>query len=110
MTLGEPARSGGFLHQGGMAGKVLKDKVCPPSLGTSVLTVRTRNWSRPMGFYHSWRCYHTAKFAAYICICICFSPALLPSSSFTDVGPKFLVSYRYHSYGAKFLCWRLSFR
>ena len=30
-----------------MASKVMKGKVCPPSLGTRVPTVRTPNWSRP---------------------------------------------------------------
>ena len=37
-------------------------------------------------------------------------PAWLQSSAFTDVGLKVLVSYWYHSYGAQFLCWRLTFR
>ena len=27
---------------------------------------------------------------------------------FADVGPKVLIRYYYHSYGAPFLCWRLS--
>ena len=27
---------------------------------------------------------------------------------FADVGPKVLIRYYYHSYGAQFLCWRLS--
>ena len=31
MTFGEPARSGGFLDQRGMASKVMRGKVCPPS-------------------------------------------------------------------------------
>ena len=35
-----------------------------------------------------------------------FSPAWLPG--FPDVGPKVLIRYYYHSYGAQFLCWRLS--
>ena len=51
MTFGEPTRNGGFLNQGGMTSKVMRDKVCPPSLGTSVPTVRTPHWSRPIGFY-----------------------------------------------------------
>ena len=33
MTFGEPTMSGGFLDQGGMASKVMRGKVCPPSLG-----------------------------------------------------------------------------
>ena len=28
---------------------------------------------------------------------------------FADLGPKVLIRYYYHSYGAPFLCWRLSF-
>ena len=28
--------------------------------------------------------------------------------TFADVGPKVLIRYYYHSYGAQFLCWRLS--
>ena len=28
---------------------------------------------------------------------------------FADLGPKVLIRYYYHSYGAQFLCWRLSF-
>ena len=43
--------SGSFLDQGEKTSKVILDKVCQPSLGTSVPTVRTPNWSRPMGFY-----------------------------------------------------------
>ena len=56
MTFGEPTRNGGFLDQGGMASKVMKDKVCPPSLGTSVPTIRSPNWSGPMGFYRAQPC------------------------------------------------------
>ena len=74
MTFGEPTRSSGFLHQGGMASKVLKDKVCPPSLATRVPTVGTPNWSRPMGFYPSWWCYPTPKCATYICMCLTSLP------------------------------------
>ena len=44
----------------------------------------------------------------FVCVSLLY-PAWLPSSAFTDVGPKVLVSYRYHSYGAQFLCWRLTF-
>ena len=47
------ARPGGNCKEG------VEDKVCIPSLGTSVATVRTPNWSGPTGFYLSWRCYHT---------------------------------------------------
>ena len=47
--------------------------------------------------------------ATYICVCL----ASLPGRgswrpSFADVGPKVLIRYYYHSYGAHFLCWRLS--
>ena len=46
----------------------------------------------------------------YVCLCVShFSPgrgSLRPG--FADVGPKVLVRYWYHSYGAQFLCCRLS--
>ena len=32
------------------------------------------------------------------------SPAWLPRPGFADVGPKVLIRYYYHSYGAQFLC------
>ena len=46
-------KNGGLLQQGGMTSKVLGGKVCLPSLGTSEPTVRTPDWSRPMGLYPS---------------------------------------------------------
>ena len=49
-----------------MTSKVLSGKVCPPSLGTSAPTVRTLDWSRPMGFYRSLPGYHTPKCATYV--------------------------------------------
>ena len=67
MTFGEPTRSVGFLDQGGTTTKVMRDRLCPPSLETRVPTVQTPNWSRPTGFYPAWRCYHTPKCATYIC-------------------------------------------
>ena len=30
------------------------------------------------------------------------------SGAVRDVGPKVLIRYYYHSYGAQFLCWRLT--
>ena len=51
-------------------------KVSPPSLGTTVPTGRTPNWSRPMGFYPSWRCYHTPNCATYICVCLTSVPSV----------------------------------
>ena len=44
-------------------------------------------------------------------VCVSFlSRSWLPTQwAFADVGPKVLVSFWYHSYGAQFLCWRLSF-
>ena len=46
-------KNGGLLHHGEMTSKVLSGKVCLHSLGTSEPTVRTPDWSRPMGFYPS---------------------------------------------------------
>ena len=43
-----------------------------------------------------------------VCVSL-LPPAWLPFLAFTDVRPKVLVSYWYHSYGAKFPCWRLTF-
>ena len=76
MTFGRPAKSGGFLDQGGMASKVLKDKVCPPSLGTSVPTVGSPNWSRPIGQYRCWRRYLTPKCATYVSVCPSSHPSV----------------------------------
>ena len=46
----------------------------------------------------------------YVCLCVShFSPGRgSRRPGFADVGPKVLVRYWYHSYGAQFLCWRLS--
>ena len=43
----------------------VEKKVCIPSLGTGVPTVKTPNWS-----YSSWRCYHTPKCATHACMCL----------------------------------------
>ena len=37
-----------------------------------------------------------------------FTPLRGSLSGFADVGPEVLIRYYYHSYGARFLCWRLS--
>ena len=42
--------------------------------------------------------------ATYVCVCLTSLPGVAPG----DVGPKVLIRYFYHSYGAQFLCWRLS--
>ena len=46
----------------------------------------------------------------YVCLCVShFSPVRgSRRPGFADVGPKVLVRYWYHSYGAQFPCWRLS--
>ena len=59
-----------------MASKVLRDKVCPPFLGTSMPMVRTPNWSRLMGLDPAWRCYHTPKCATYACVCLTSLPSV----------------------------------
>ena len=38
-----------------------------------------------------------------------FTPLRGSLSGFADLGPKVLIRYYYHPYGAQFLCWRLSF-
>ena len=73
--------SSGFLDQGGMTSKVLRSEVCPPSLGTSVLTLRTPNWCRPVGFYPSRRCYHTPECATFFRVCLTSLPSVAASLS-----------------------------
>ena len=87
MTSGERSRSGGFLDQ------ARNSKQCVQRQGVSTLlrdkpthagmhraksppTVRTPNWSRPMEFYPSWRCYHTPKCATYVCVCLTLHPSV----------------------------------
>ena len=83
--------------------------MCQPSLGTSVPTVRTPKWSKLMGFYPSWRCYHTPKCATYVCVCLPSLPGVGSLSGFAEVGQTVLIRYYYHFFGAQFLCWPLSF-
>ena len=52
--------------------------MCPPSLGTGVPTVRTPDWSRPMGFYPSLLGYNTPKCATYVCMCLTSRPGVDP--------------------------------
>ena len=62
----------------------------------------------PWGSTLPYRVYHTPKCATYVCVSH-FSPRRGSwRPGLADVGPKVLVSYYYHSYGAQFLCWRLS--
>ena len=61
-----------------MTSKVFGGKVCPSSLGTSVPTVRTPDWSRPMGFYPSLQGYHTPICATYVCMCLTSLPSVAP--------------------------------
>ena len=59
-----------------MTSKVLWSKVCQPSLGTSVPTVRTPDRSRPMAFYPSLHGYHTPKCATYVWMCLTSLPGV----------------------------------
>ena len=79
--------------------------MCLPSLGTSEPTVRTPDWSRPMGFYPSIQGL-PYPYVCYVCLCVShFSPRRgSRRPGFADVGPKVLIRYYYHSYGAQFLC------
>ena len=61
---------------GGNGKQGVGDKVCPPFLGRVAPTVRTPNWSRPMAFYPSWRCYHTTRCATYVCMCLTSLPSM----------------------------------
>ena len=71
--------------------------------------VRTPDWSRPMGFYPSLQGL-PYPYVGYVCLCVShFCPRRgFRRPSFADVGPKVLIRYSYHFYGAQFLCWRLS--
>ena len=72
MIFEEPTRNGGFLEEGETAREVMRDKVCPPSLGTSVPTVWTPEWSRAMGFHPAKPCLAVLpypKCATYFCPC-----------------------------------------
>ena len=83
--------------------------MCLPSLGTSEPTVRTPEWSRPMEFYPSLQGL-PYPYVCYVCLCVShFSPRRgSQRPGFADVGPKVLIRYYYHCYGAQFLCWHLS--
>ena len=83
--------------------------MCLPSLGISKLTVRTPDWSRPMGFYPSLQGL-PYPYVCYVCLYVShFSPQRgSRRPGFADVGPKVLIRYYYHSYDAQSLCWRLS--
>ena len=50
-------------------------------------------------------------YVCYICLRVShFTPWCgSREAGFADVRPKVLIRYYYHSYGAQFLCWRLSF-
>ena len=83
--------------------------MCLPALGTSEPTVRTPDWCRSMGFYPSLLGLPYTK-VCYVCLCVShFSPRRgSRRPGFADVGPKLLIRYYDHSYGAQFLWWRLS--
>ena len=71
--------------------------------------MRTPKWCRPIG---STRLGGVTIPLTVLHMSVCVSllfPAWVPSATFTDVRPRVLVSYWYHSYGAQFLCWRLTF-
>ena len=83
--------------------------MCLPSFGTSEPTVGTPGWSRPMGFYPFLQGL-PYLYVCYVCLYVSHLPPRRGSrrQGFPDVGPKVLIRYYYHSYGAQFLCWRLS--
>ena len=56
-----------------------------------------------------YRVYHTPKCAKYVCVSHFCPRRGSRRLGFADVGPKVLIRYYYHSYGAQFLCWHLSF-
>ena len=41
-------------------------------------TIRTLNWSRPMGLYPSYRGYDTPRCATYVCMCLTSLPSMAP--------------------------------
>ena len=62
-----------------------------------------------MGFYPSLQGL-PYPYVRYVCLCVShFSPQRgSQRPGFADVGLKVLIRYYYHSYGALFLCLRLS--
>ena len=102
--------SGGFLDQGGMASTVLKARCARPPWGQACpqlgpLTGRDPSGSTRLGGVTI----PLSVLRMSVCVSV-HSRAWLPSSAFTYVEPKVLVNYWYHSYGAQFLCWRLTSR
>ena len=107
--LGEQTKGGGFLDQGGMASKVFKTRCVYPPWGQACPQLGPLTGSDPLGSTSLGGV--TAPLSVlHMSVCVSLlSPAGLSSTAFTDVGPKVLVSYWYHSYGAQFLCWHLTF-
>ena len=76
--------------------------MCLPSFGTSEPTVRTPDWSRPMGFYPSLQGL-PCPYVCYVCLCVShFSPRRgSRRPGFADVGPKVLILRRLKLHGIK---------
>ena len=88
-----------------MASKMMKGKVSPPSLGTNVPLTGPDPWG-----YTRLGGVTIPLTVLRMSVCVStLSPAWLQSPAFTDVRQKVVASYWYHSYGAQFLCCRLSF-
>ena len=60
-------------------------------------------WVLPC-YTHAKGVYLTPKCATFVVYVSHFSPRAWLRTAFTDVGPKVLVSYYGHSYGARILC------
>ena len=83
--------------------------MCLPPLGQVSPQLGPLTGPDPWGSTLPYRVYHTPMCATYVCVCLTSTPwrgSRRPG--FADVGPKVLIRYYCHSYGAQFLCWRLS--
>ena len=108
MTLGR-TKKGGFLDQGGMASKVLKVRCAHLPCGQACPQLGPLTDPDPWGST-SLGGVTIPLSVLRMSVCVSpLSPSWLPSSAFTGVGRKVLVSYWYHSYGCQFLCRRLTF-
>ena len=52
--------------------------MCPPSLGGKRAHSEDPQLVQTHGFYPSWCCYHSPKFAMYVCVCLTSLPGVAP--------------------------------
>ena len=107
--LWEPTKSGGFLDQAGMASRVLKTRCAYPAWRQACPQLGALTGPDPwLSTRHGGITIPLSVLRMSVCVSL-LSPAWPPWTAFADVGPNILVRYWYHSYGAQFLCWCLTF-